>query len=400
MTQFADVILPADQTEGTESVVATWFKAAGDAVTENDPLLEISTDKVTVEIPAPATGVLREILKQEGDEIQPGEVLGRIEVGAEAGTAPAVAPSTAPAVPAGSAPAASPAGALDRSADLSPAVRSLIRKQGLDPEAIMGTGKGGRITAEDVEAHLAKSGGSAAAVPAGSSPGPSRLVPHNQMRRRIARHMSESVLAAPHVTSVFEADLGAVLAHREANKAGFQAQGARLTLTAYFVRAAVAAVKEVPETNASWRDDALEIWEPINIGVAAALDDGGLIVPVLQNAQQLDLLETARALDDLTTRARGGSLTPADVQGGTFTISNHGVSGSLVATPIIINQPQSAILGIGKMEDRAVVRDGAVAIRPMAYVTLTIDHRVLDGHSANRFLARWVETVEGWPPEA
>jgi 2-oxoglutarate dehydrogenase E2 component (dihydrolipoamide succinyltransferase) len=220
------------------------------------------------------------------------------------------------------------------------------------------------------------------------------------MRRSIAQHMTQSVAMAPHVTAVFEADLSAVVAHREAHRAAFEAQGAKLTYTAYFVRASVAALGAVPEANSRWHDDALEIFDDCNIGVATALPQGGLIVPVIHRAQTLDLRATAERLQDLTQRARVGALTPKDVQQGTFSISNHGVSGSLIAAPIIIPQPQSAILGVGKLERRPVARERSgkemVEVRPMCYVTLTIDHRVLDGYQANAFLARWVEEIEGW----
>jgi 2-oxoglutarate dehydrogenase E2 component (dihydrolipoamide succinyltransferase) len=199
------------------------------------------------------------------------------------------------------------------------------------------------------------------------------------------------------VTAVFEPDLSAVIAHRLAHKPAYAAEGVNLTLTAYCVRASVAALQAVPEVNSRWHEDALELLDDCNIGIATALTGGGLIVPVIHRAQDLDLLETARRLQDLTTRAREGKLQPKDVQGGTFTISNHGVSGSLLAAPIIINQPQSAILGVGKIERRVKVTEGgAMEPRPMAYVTLTIDHRVLDGFQANAFLTKWVETVERW----
>ncbi len=390
MADLVDVRLPAEQAEGTESVVAVWFKAVGEAVVANEPLVEISTDKVTVELAAPASGVLQEILKQEGEQIELGEVIGRIAAGVTVGAAPAAAPpASAPSRPA----SATTGGAdEDLSQELTPAVRRLLKQHGLSASAITGTGTGGRISMQDVEAYLAD-GSPAGPGPAGI---PSRRVPHSQMRKSIAHHLAESVRAAPHVTTVFEVDLTAVQADRARRKADFQKQGARLTYTVYFVRATVEAIKVVPETNARWHPDALEIWEEINIGIGTALETGGLIVPVLRKAGDLDLLSTARAVGDLAERARTGALTPADVQGGTFTISNHGVSGSLVATPIIINQPQSAILGIGKLEDRAVVRDGQVVVRPMAYVTLTIDHRVLDGFSANAFLTRWVDVLEGW----
>lgn len=390
MADLVDVRLPAEQAEGTESVVAVWFKAVGEVVVVNEPLVEISTDKVTVEIAAPASGVLHEILKQGGEQIELGEVIGRIATGVTAGAAP-VAASPAPA-PSRPAPATTGRTDEDLSPELTPAVRRLLKQHGLSASAITGTGAGGRISVQDVEAYLADDG------PAGPGAAgiPSRRVPHSQMRKSIAHHLAESVRAAPHVTTVFEVDLTAVMADRARRRAEFETQGVRLTYTAYFIRATVEAIKVVPETNARWHPDALEIWEEMNIGIGTALETGGLIVPVLRRAESLDLLETARAVGDLAERARTGALTPADVQGGTFTISNHGVSGSLVATPVIINQPQSAILGVGKLEDRAVVRDGQVVVRPMAYVTLTIDHRVLDGFSANAFLTRWVEVLENW----
>jgi 2-oxoglutarate dehydrogenase E2 component (dihydrolipoamide succinyltransferase) len=210
------------------------------------------------------------------------------------------------------------------------------------------------------------------------------------MRKRIAEHMVQSMATAPHVTAVFEADLSAVLRHREAH-------GKAYTLTAYFVRASVTALQAVPEVNSRWRDDGLELFEDCNIGIGTALPEGGLIVPVVPKAQTLALADTARVLADLTERARAGKLVPSEVQGGTFTISNHGVSGSLLAAPIVINQPQSAILGIGKLEQRVkVASDGGFTARPMVYVTLTIDHRALDGFQANAFLARWVEAIEQW----
>jgi 2-oxoglutarate dehydrogenase E2 component (dihydrolipoamide succinyltransferase) len=221
------------------------------------------------------------------------------------------------------------------------------------------------------------------------------------MRRRIAAHMVESLLkTAPHVTTVFEADLSAVLAHRAAHRPEFEKRGASPTLTAYFVSACVDAIRAVPEANARWTEDALLLYEQIDIGVAAALEGRGLVVPVIRNVAALDLFGIASALGELVTRARADRLTPADLQGGTFTISNHGVSGSLVAAPIVINQPQSAILGIGRVEKRAVVvqRDGRdeIVIRPRCYVTLTIDHRVLDGHQANRFMEVLVQRLESW----
>jgi 2-oxoglutarate dehydrogenase E2 component (dihydrolipoamide succinyltransferase) len=219
------------------------------------------------------------------------------------------------------------------------------------------------------------------------------------MRKRIAEHMSRSLQTAPHVTAVFEADFTAIAAHRAAHKADFTRQGANLTFTPYFVVASVAAMKAAPAVNGRWFDDRIEIYDDINIGIGTALGEKGLIVPVIQRAQSLSLLEIARQLTDLTERARAGKLAQSDVQGGTFSISNHGVSGSLIAAPIIIHQPQSAILGVGKLEKRAVVRGDTIHIRPMAYVTLTIDHRVIDAFQTNAWLTRFVEALETWPAE-
>ena len=221
------------------------------------------------------------------------------------------------------------------------------------------------------------------------------------MRRRIAEHMSHSLSTAPHVTAVFEADFTAIMAHRRAHKAAFEKASVNLTFTAYFIAASVAAMKAAPAINSRWHDDRLEIFDEVNIGIGTALGDKGLVVPVVRGCQELSLQGIAGRLQDLTERARQGRLAPADMRGGTFTISNHGVSGSLVATPIIINQPQSAILGIGKLEKRVVVRevDGVdtIQIRPMAYVSLTIDHRAVDGHQTNAWLSRFVQMLETWP---
>jgi len=383
MPSLVDVIVPVGQAEGTESVVSTWFKSVGDSVNENEPLLEISTDKVNMEVAAPGTGRLVEILKTDGEQVEPGEVLGRLDTSVgESAKVQAEAPP----------PAMAQADGVERqpaTLELSPAVRKLLKEHGLDASQVTGTGKGGRITADDVTKHV-----ESAKKPSSGIAG--RMVKHTQMRRSIAQHMVQSVAAAPHVTSVFDADLSAVVKHREANKAEFEKRGAKLTYTAYFVRATVEALKAVPEVNSRWHDDALEIFDDMNIGVATALGSGGLIVPVITKAQDLDLYGIAERLQDLTERARSEKLDPKDVQNGTFTISNHGVSGSLIAAPIIINQPQSAILGIGKLERRVVAMaegNSEVEVRPMCYVTLTIDHRVLDGFQANQFLTSWVEAI-------
>jgi 2-oxoglutarate dehydrogenase E2 component (dihydrolipoamide succinyltransferase) len=422
MAARVEIRAPAEQSEGTRLQILRWLKQVGDAVALNEPLIEIETDKVTVELPAPGGGVLREILKHEHDEVSPGELLGHIETAVSA-SAPALAPRDAaldavagapaashapPAASAGSARAAAPGGRAP--ASLSPAVRRLLAEHGLEASAVIGSGSSGRITVEDVlraaqqrgQQPQAAPGAAAAPAPPAAAPSPSRRVPHTAVRRRIAEHMVQSLLhTAPHVTSVFEADLSAVLADRARQREEFARRGAALTLSAYFVQAAVAAIRAVPEANSRWTDTALEIYEAMHIGIATAVEGTGLVVPVLRDAQARDLFDTARGLGELTSRARQGRLSPADVRGGTFTISNHGVSGSLLAAPIIINQPQAAILGIGKLEKRAVVLEEGdeqkIVVRPCCYVTLTLDHRVMDGHQANRFLTTFVDTLTHWP---
>jgi 2-oxoglutarate dehydrogenase E2 component (dihydrolipoamide succinyltransferase) len=435
MSAAIEIRAPAEQTEGTRSQILRWLKQVGESVAENEPLIEIETDKVTVEVASPGSGVLREILRHEQEEIAPGELLGvldptsRATTGAaarssggerSAGDAPsggdAAARNAAVGASAGAragegAPAGTGAGAVAAAAgQLSPAVRRLLAEHGLSLAAVRGSGERGRVTVEDVLRAAAGGAGGAAARPASEatarpqSATPAegvRRVPHSAVRRRTAEHMVQSLLhTAPHVTTVFEADMGAVLEDRARRRDEFAGRGTPLTLTAYFVQAAVAAIRAVPEANSRWTDTALEIYEAIHIGIGTAVEASGLLVPVLRDAQARDLLETARGLEDLVSRARAGKLTPADVRGGTFTISNHGVSGSLLATPIIINQPQSAILGVGKLERRAVViAEGEaerIVVRPRCYVTLTLDHRVMDGQQANRFMQTFVDTLSGW----
>ena len=283
-------------------------------------------------------------------------------------------------------------------------MRRLLAERGLSAGQVKGSGEGGRITVEDVLAARLDAAASAT-LPRTPAPEPAeageRVVPHTPMRRRIAAHMVESLLhTAPHVTNVFQCDMSAVLADRAARKADFERRGLALTLTAYFVAASVDALRAVPEANGRWSEEAILLSDRLDIGVATALGDRGLVVPVIRDAGALDLAGIADALGVLVEKARKEALTPADLKGGSFTISNHGVSGSLLAAPIVINQPQSAILGVGKLEKRAVVatesgRD-AIVIRPCCYVTLTIDHRVLDGFQANRFMEIFVRRLEGW----
>ena len=425
MSSGVEIRAPVDeQAEGTRSQILRWLKRPGERVAENEPLVELETDKVTVEVPSPGSGVLAEILKHEQDEVSPGELLGRINVqttGAEPrGNTPA------PETPARGAATASRTAATTvvqaesvtaeahAAGQLSPAVRRLLAERGLAAHSVRGTGRGGRITVEDVlQAGAPAAGNESAVATSGQRPTAemsaepairSHRVPHTAVRRRIAEHMVQSLSSAPHVTTVFEADLTEVLKDRNRRREEFAQRGVPLTLTAYFVQASVSAIHAVPEANSRWTDTALELYDSIHIGIATAVEGIGLVVPVLKDADARDLFDTARALDDLVARARAGKLTPADVRGGTFTISNHGVSGSLLAAPIIINQPQSAILGVGKLEKRPViVEDGdeqKIVVRPRCYVTLTLDHRVMDGHQANRFLETFVGALANWPTTA
>jgi 2-oxoglutarate dehydrogenase E2 component (dihydrolipoamide succinyltransferase) len=392
-----DVRMPEEQNEGTEASLGTWLKRVGDSVRENEPLVEISTDKVTIEIAAPVTGVLGEMLKAEGDAVLPGELLGRIQTDA-VGASASQDLSRRKVVSAGrDVVAAVNSAALD---SYSPGVRRLLREHNIDPVLIPKVGRGGRLTVEDVEAFLADSSQPKAAA-VGSSKDESRFtgrrVPHTPMRRSIANHMARSVQTAPHVTSVFEADLSSVLSDREARKAASKGEDVP-SVTAYLLSAVLQAIKVVPEVNSKWHDDALEIFDDVNLGFGTALDKGGLVVPVIHSAHTMDFRSLARSLRDLTLKARSGKLTQADMDGGTFTISNHGVSGSLLAAPIILPHEQAAILGAGKLQRRVIVCESGgrelFRIRPMMYVTLTVDHRVLDAQQTNGFLTAFVHALE------
>ncbi|HZF26198.1 MAG TPA: 2-oxo acid dehydrogenase subunit E2 [Steroidobacteraceae bacterium] len=425
MAGTVDVVTPADQ-EGTEAVVLRWFKRVGETVTQHEPLLELETDKVTVEVAAPASGTLLEVLRKETESVEPGAILGRIAPGA-------VTAQRAQAV------TDRPAATRKEAADdglLSPAVRRLLTEHGLQANQISGTGKDGRITALDVTKYIETRSAPRSAPPmsapreptretprnrASDTPAParaarepaaespvgrafaSRHVAHSPIRRRIATHMVASMSAAPHVSTLFETDMTRVSAHRKRHAAEFEARGAKLTFTAYFVAAAVKALQAVPEVNSTFHADSLEVFGDANIGVGTALGNEGLIVPVIHRAQTLDLFGIAARLNELVTAARDGKLSPDAVRGGTFTISNHGVSGSLLAAPIVINQPQIAIMGVGKIERRPIVLqlDGAdaVVVRPMCYLTLTIDHRALDAFQANAFLSTVVNTLQTWPED-
>ena len=401
MTGNIEIHFPEDQLEGTEATVTRWLVSEGDLVAAHDPVVEVETDKVVVEIAAPEAGQIADIKIRQDEEVNPGDVLCTLNTATDV--------SSKPTPGLGSEKQARETSVQTDRDHLSPAVRQRVLEHKLDLANTVGSGRDGRITLHDVEALIASQAQSTETAPqkitTPSAPderkGDSEIIPHDRMRKRIADNMVASLLhTAPHVTAVFEADLSAIMQHRSVHKESFADAGTPLTFTAYFIAAAIAAIQKVPVVNSRWSDEHLEIFHHINIGIGTALGDKGLIVPVLHDAQNMDLKDIAAKLSSLTDRARDNKLSPEDVRGGTFTISNHGVSGSLIATPIIINQPQSAILGIGKIEKRIKIRqiDGedVISIRPMCYVTLTIDHRVLDGHQTNTFLTELVKFLENW----
>ncbi len=398
-----EIRVPEEQ-EGTKVVVRAWLKAVGEQVAEHEPLVELETDKVTQEVPAPAAGVLAEILLDTDAEAVPGAVLGRISADGDvrlersAGNEVEGPPTQASKHRLSTSTATTDRGELHETR-LSPAVRRALQQHGIDPSRIQGTGRNGRITREDVDRAVAAATVVSAGEPATAQPRhfAPQDIPIDRMRRTIAENMVRAVSDAPHVTAVFEADFSAVAAH----KAAMAQRGVKLSYTAYIVKAAAEAMAAAPAINGRWQEDRIAVSRTVDVGVGTALGEKGLVVPVVRDAGSLTIEQTGAKLDELTARAREGRLTPADVSGGSFTISNHGVSGSLVAAPIILHQGQAAILGIGKLEKRVVVREvngqDAILVRLMAYVTLTIDHRVVDAHQTNAWLTRFVETIENWP---
>ncbi|HEY0736850.1 MAG TPA: dihydrolipoamide acetyltransferase family protein [Herpetosiphonaceae bacterium] len=430
----------------TEGTIGRWLKQPGDKLELYEPMLEVTTDKVDTEVSSPIEGTLMEILVPEGETVSIGTVIARIAESGQASNGQ-VADS---AVSVAAAPAAQPATVeKGKGSYISPAVARLAAEHDVDPRVIPGTGAGGRVTKKDIEQFVASGAAKqrpapvreTAAVaealtttapqtedkiqqtyvseprdvaperPAEPAPRPQapaapaaqpalgpddELVPLTPMRRAIAEHMVRSKRTAPHVTTVMEADLSKIVTHRSRNKADFERQGVKLTFMPYFVQATVAALREVPLVNATFADEGVLMHHRINVGMAVAIPDG-LIVPVIKDADDKSLLGLARTVNDLAERARTRRLQADDTQGGTFTITNHGVSGSIFAMPII-NQPQAAILGIGAMQKRAVVisegGSDAIAIRPMCYLSLTFDHRLIDGATADGFLAIVKRTLE------
>jgi 2-oxoglutarate dehydrogenase E2 component (dihydrolipoamide succinyltransferase) len=430
MSNIIDIILPDGQLEGTSASLAVWLVKVGDKVEEGQPVAELETDKVVMEVCANATGTIKSLSANIGDEVETEQVLGQIDTNessaisenkSETATSDTKIEETRVEL------ATNDSDGISASARdfISPAVRRLLGENDLSIDNIIGSGKRGRVTRDDVLAYLqnpqvvaSKPDVSIVAQPKiMSSPTPStspyaanearlsrplsgNMIPHSKMRKSIASHMVESLTTAPHVTSVFEMDMTNIMEHRKWHKKEFAELGVKLTFTAYFLSAMAKAVKVVPQSNARFHQDGLEMFDDVNIGVGTALGDAGLVVPVVEQVQEMNLFEISQKLNAQTEKARTGKLRPADMTNGTITISNHGVSGSLFATPIIINQPEVAILGVGKLEKRVVVKEvngvDTMVIRPKCYVSLSIDHRALDAHQTNMFLSEFVNQIENW----
>ncbi len=387
--------------EGVEEVtVIKWLKQEGDIVKELEPLLEVNTDKVDTEIPAPASGTVLKIVAQEGAPAKVGTILafiGKPGESIDVSNAQVTKPSAISAQPA--VVISQPIIEDKEIGFISPIVAKIAAEHGVNLSQVHGTGLNGRITKNDVMTFV-ENRESEIVAPAQN---PSnvhpivgdQLIKHNIIRKQIAEHMVMSKHTSPHVLTVMEADMSKVIAHQSANIDSFAHDGITLTLTAYFMMAIVAGLKAYPMTNSSWTDEGVLVHKAINIGMATSLGEEGLIVPVIKNADNLSLLAMARAVNDLANRARSKKLQPDEVKGGTFTLTNHGVSKSLFAFPVI-NQPQCGILGVGAMQKRVVVINDAIAIRPMIYLSLVFDHRILDGASADWFLMKVKETLENW----
>src|SRR5512133_2850213 len=398
--------------EGVEEVTVTkWLKKEGDSVNELEPLLEVNTDKVDTEIPAPVSGTVLKIIAEEGVPAKVGAVLAFIGKPGEAvdsGQASLVSEKSASTVERQTSnDSQSEVFNAQRSTDLgfiSPVVAKVAAEHGVNLQDVTGTGLNGRITKNDVLSYVegqkkTMDHGPQTMVNRPSSvvtpiPG-DQLIKHTVIRKQIAEHMVMSKHASPHVLTVMEADMSRVAKHRSANKEMFARDGVNLTFTAYFMTAIVAGLKAYPTVNSSWTEEGILVHKDINIGMATSLGEEGLIVPVIKGADNLSLLAMARAVNDLANRARSKKLQTDEVKGGTFTLTNHGISGSLLAFPVI-NQPQSGILGVGAVQKRVVVIDDAIAIRPMVYLSFVFDHRILDGASADWFLMKVKETLENW----
>ena len=436
-----DVVMPQMGESIVEGTLTKWLKKPGERVERDEPLFEISTDKVDTEIPSPAAGTLAEVLVEEGKTVGINTVVARID---ESGSGAAASAPAKPAEKPAEKPAGKPAAApqpppppkpeppaqeiieptpapeqveeIAPAGPLSPLVRKMARENNIDLARVKGTGAGGRITKQDVEAYMASAAPAAPAPPkpaapaAAPAPAPvaapvaaggqakTRIEPMSTMRSKIAEHMVMSKRTSAHVTTVHRADMTRVARVRESGKALFQSNyGFSLTYLPFVTRAAVAALRQFPLLNASLDGNNIIYHNEIHIGIAVALENG-LIVPVIRGADEKNVLGLQRAIVDLATRARSRQLKPEEVQGGTFSITNFGSFGSLIGTPVI-NQPQVAILGVGTVDKTPVVVDDAIAIRHICHLSLSFDHRLIDGALADQFMTKLKHVLENWSEE-
>ena len=414
----ADIMTPALGESVTEATVARWTKKPGEAVKKDEILVELETDKVSLEVASPSDGVLSEIAAGDGETVTPGALLGRVSEGAAA-SAPAPSPSTQPEPQPGTATSVAPAGeaqaeatpgkappksgpvpdmsANDDARPLSPSVQRIVTETGLDPKSVEGTGKDGRITKGDALAALEQRAAAPAPAPAPTAPRPvherEERVRMTRLRQTIARRLKEAQNTAAMLTTFNEVDMSAVMDLRGQYKDVFEKRhGVKLGFMSFFVKAVIHALKEIPEVNAEIDGQDFVFKNHYDIGVAVGTEKG-LVVPVVRDADAMNLAEIEKAIGALGKKARDGDLALEDLQGGTFTISNGGVYGSLMSTPIL-NAPQSGILGMHKIQERPMVVNGQVVVRPMMYLALSYDHRVVDGQGAVTFLVKVKEAIE------
>jgi 2-oxoglutarate dehydrogenase E2 component (dihydrolipoamide succinyltransferase) len=410
----AEIRVPALGESVTEATIGKWFKKPGEAVAVDEPLVELETDKVTIEVPAPTAGVLADIAARDGDTVAVGALLGQIKEGAGAGgaavkSAPAAAPSAPPPSPPQSAPAAAPkpapATAKPSDAPLAPSVRRLAAESGVDAGSVAGSGKDGRVTKGDMLAAIERAAAAPTPVAATAAavqmraPAPpddaarEERVRMTRLRQTIARRLKDAQNTAAMLTTFNEVDMGHIMALRTQYRDLFEKKhGVKLGFMGFFVRACVQALKEIPAVNAEIDGADIVYKNYYHIGIAVGTERG-LVVPVVRDCDTKSLGEIEKAIADFGRRARDGTLKIEEMQGGTFTITNGGIYGSLMSTPIL-NAPQSGILGMHKIQERPMVVGGKIEVRPMMYLALSYDHRLVDGREAVTFLARVKECLE------
>jgi 2-oxoglutarate dehydrogenase E2 component (dihydrolipoamide succinyltransferase) len=405
-----EIVIPQMGESVAEGSIGTWLKAVGEAVGQDEPIVEVETDKVAMEVPSPVAGVLIEQVVAEGDTVEIGALIAKIDTEgaatappapAAAEAAPAPAPATAPAAQAAPAPAAAPAAAPEALMPMSPAVRRIVEDYNLDPSSIEGTGKDGRLTKGDVmgaiesgKARTVAAPVAAAAVTPVADTGPrEERVKMTRLRKTIATRLKDAQNTAAMLTTYNEVDMSAVMAARAKYKDLFaKKHNIKLGFMSFFTKACCLALKEIPSVNAQIEGEEIVYRNYANIGVAVSAPNG-LVVPVLKEAQEMSFADTELTIAGFGKKARDGKLTVADMQGGTFTISNGGIFGSLMSSPIL-NAPQSGILGMHKIQERPVVENGQIVVRPMMYLALSYDHRIIDGREAVTFLVRVKEALE------